>query len=1200
MDDSRASLRPTEEWTYTDKYGTWAKQGTTLKDILDHPWLYEAYPEAGDIEIGMGPHIPMGSALGSYDRGRNAILVREDVTKSILVHEVQHAIQEIEGFARGGSVQNVVTADRGAPPTAERLYNRAEELLDAAENSTDEMERAVIAKEARRLQKKADLITRGHIYKALAGEAEARLVQRRMEMTPAQRKSEPPWKTLEKMLREEKVLKKGQRPEDVLIVEHDAGATAQATEIPQYSTSRQRTEHRRQGGQYQTYREEEGKVYKFDYETGRWVDTGYASLANLLKDQRLSPASYEQTIEKSLLDKIRSIDGIRSKYQRHVGDPLWKFFSQTVPEGAGRRLGLADKINRGFIFDYRKDPEFVQLREETNTKIRQAQRKAAELASIINSFPRAEQIRIGQVIEGSVTVTPKRYEAALKAAEEFKRLEAELQDLGILGQDNRFRQLTRREMAEKWREIGDIESKIAQLEARLQPTEKVVKKRSRRVSEAISEKVSSQVVDAVQEGKDFETQVKKSVQLNEDRVREALLNRGFGEGEANQMIDRIKRSVVMPEDADVSSATEIKKTVTRTIDRTIREEVVKTKTYSRSMMARARGSLVKEINDLNKQRSNVLKRIQTHYKMSGKQYLRLAYDTVEDNKAFLGNLRRVLKKKRLKRGYDIQRKDLDEKWRWEHRLSTPKLVMKGISEEAHDAELMRMFVRVANNPKWAVPVDQWESYIGTDPEVDYEAFKPMPTNTDKLGPLAGMMVDPYIYDDLNQAVEQRSDVLKVYDELLSLWKTGKVVWNPASQSRNMMSGFILANMGDLPVWRVDIYAKAASELKNKGDIYTELHDRGVLGAEWAGHEISTFLGEAERLDSKAGNMYQQSVNLIKKMADVPARSYQGIEQFFKIALYMHGKERGMSTAGAAAHAEKWAFNYGKIPPAIRWAKRWYSPFITFTYKAMPRVAEVGVRKPWKMAKYWMLYKAVEEGTRVLRGESEEEVEREKKVLPDYMQKAMLPGMLSHVRVPITDKYGRSKYLDLSYIMPWGDIGEMWGQANVGVLPRAFMPSHPLFITVAEVGFDEIMFTGEPLSREWHDTSDYMKAVGKQVWRQMMPQLAGSYSWNKLMAAATGEKDWAGRDRSMAEAVFDTFFGIRLRSIDYHERFEWALRDQQEAIRQLRQDFIRDYRYIHFQKPSDDLEKQRKREKDLYEKYNDRAQAILDNVIEITE
>ena len=48
----------------------------------------------------------MGTARGMWDERNNQIEIRRDlpvnVATSVLLHEVQHAIQKTEGFARGG------------------------------------------------------------------------------------------------------------------------------------------------------------------------------------------------------------------------------------------------------------------------------------------------------------------------------------------------------------------------------------------------------------------------------------------------------------------------------------------------------------------------------------------------------------------------------------------------------------------------------------------------------------------------------------------------------------------------------------------------------------------------------------------------------------------------------------------------------------------------------------------------------------------------------------------------------------------------------------------------------------------------------------------------------------------------------------------------------------------------------------------
>ncbi len=76
-----------------------------LEAYFDHPELYEAYPQLKDLRIVFKKDI---SEYGSYDRKNKTITIRDGMDNSFtlytLLHEVQHAVQDIEGFARGSSV----------------------------------------------------------------------------------------------------------------------------------------------------------------------------------------------------------------------------------------------------------------------------------------------------------------------------------------------------------------------------------------------------------------------------------------------------------------------------------------------------------------------------------------------------------------------------------------------------------------------------------------------------------------------------------------------------------------------------------------------------------------------------------------------------------------------------------------------------------------------------------------------------------------------------------------------------------------------------------------------------------------------------------------------------------------------------------------------------------------------------------------
>lgn len=95
IDDSKAKFN----W---EKFNERSAEPTYLQDVLDHPGLYEAYPQLRGVKVKMSEYLPYGTAAVNKDReiefGR---LGRR--TPGLLMHEIQHLIQDIEGFAPGAS-----------------------------------------------------------------------------------------------------------------------------------------------------------------------------------------------------------------------------------------------------------------------------------------------------------------------------------------------------------------------------------------------------------------------------------------------------------------------------------------------------------------------------------------------------------------------------------------------------------------------------------------------------------------------------------------------------------------------------------------------------------------------------------------------------------------------------------------------------------------------------------------------------------------------------------------------------------------------------------------------------------------------------------------------------------------------------------------------------------------------------------------
>ena len=78
-----------------------------LDDYLDNDELFAAYPELRNILVDTSrEEEAFFGKMGSYNPWNNTLYLN-DTSHSTLAHEVQHAIQRIEGFERGGSPETV-------------------------------------------------------------------------------------------------------------------------------------------------------------------------------------------------------------------------------------------------------------------------------------------------------------------------------------------------------------------------------------------------------------------------------------------------------------------------------------------------------------------------------------------------------------------------------------------------------------------------------------------------------------------------------------------------------------------------------------------------------------------------------------------------------------------------------------------------------------------------------------------------------------------------------------------------------------------------------------------------------------------------------------------------------------------------------------------------------------------------------------
>jgi hypothetical protein len=155
-----------------------------LKDVLDHPELYEAYPELKNTRVylksdmGSNANATFNPRTGAIDLNAN---LSPTEAHSSLLHEVQHAIQQQEGFASGSS------------PSFEASQLRSlQGKVDKAQSVQGD---PAILGRLKGMESTLAEVNPYDQYRRVAGEAEARNVQARQNYGILARQAWPPWVT---------------------------------------------------------------------------------------------------------------------------------------------------------------------------------------------------------------------------------------------------------------------------------------------------------------------------------------------------------------------------------------------------------------------------------------------------------------------------------------------------------------------------------------------------------------------------------------------------------------------------------------------------------------------------------------------------------------------------------------------------------------------------------------------------------------------------------------------------------------------------------------------------------------------------------------------------------------------------------------------------------------------------------------------
>lgn len=476
-------------------------------------------------------------------------------------------------------------------------------------------------------------------------------------------------------------------------------------------------------------------------------------------------------------------------------------------------------------------------------------------------------------------------------------------------------------------------------------------------------------------------------------------------------------------------------------------------------------------------------------------------------------------------------------------------VAKGVAQLTNDIQRSKFFKGIARNPEWARTADEAAENIPGN-------FKQL-SKSKKLGELSEAYIHPEIHKELEDVAKTIELPEKVWLKSLGAWKFGKVILSPKTHMRNVFSNSVLAHLGGMPMTSQPRYMSlAAREMAKKGEYWKQAKKTGLLDASFVQKEMG------QLFDQINSNMKGIKANSIPESLGAFGKALQGLkwggrkasdlyqaeEQWFKMGKFIHNiEQKGMDVEDAAKDAEKWLFNYGKL---TRFQKGYRkhplgAPFATFTFKSLPRVAETAIKYPWRFAAPLIAMNAVQEAAQQKFGDTEEQEKAKRELLPDWMRGQLGPANPNFLRVPVTDETGREYYLNLTYMLPWGDIGEQGGFMGIpgGIRPM----SQPGVSELAQQIGNYDFFWQEPIVKE-------TEVAGKEYPRMEAAKQRLGHAYQhfvptpgmdigKGISAFQGRPDYRGRTRPNGVVAADVFGGAKMYPVDYSERVSQLIREK---------------------------------------------------------
>ena len=479
------------------------------------------------------------------------------------------------------------------------------------------------------------------------------------------------------------------------------------------------------------------------------------------------------------------------------------------------------------------------------------------------------------------------------------------------------------------------------------------------------------------------------------------------------------------------------------------------------------------------------------------------------------------------------------------------------------------------------------------------------------GSLGGHWVPPDLFNELVRMRRIPTTAGRIYNKYVRFWKVGHTALNPATQLVNWSSNIIISDMVGLNPATSESARKAYSNTwgeawAHEGWAFEEAMIGGLFGKDYLSIETNALIskkwGEFEPPDVNfrqggfdefafaATDMFVRGkpakglAGMGRAGYNFATRSYTFGDEFFKLWRYkqirilqkefgktgtltrdmksaLGGRDKALAILDVADEDsairlavenvfESGFFDYSNVSAAIGWARQWYAPFITFSYKAIPFMTKYMAQRPIKAAFYRQLYDVMGQTTATMDGdispEQQQDIEMARSSLPNWAQGNTVYEGMNVITGADGGQAPAFSFYDIGRFTPMSGLARRDEAYGDQLVDGAFVPNGMLWSLAGA-----FMYNRDPKDLQGRDLvtvgggrtkMDQLGQFLNAARLSQLPDWLGGRGWDKAAAWYKGKPYNArGRVYTLTELIADGFGGSRRYDVLDIDRME-KLRD----------------------------------------------------------